>query len=92
MATYSQKKTSSRSEPDYKRIRFTDNIMPYCPGCGHGKHTRIIAEVVEKKGVYNPHHCYCTGRWFGIGNNYFEIDIEEAARKSSAWANGSNNV
>ena len=29
----------------------TDNILSYCPGCGHGTAHRIIAEVIEELGI-----------------------------------------
>ena len=27
----------------------TDNVLHYCPGCGHGTAHRLIAEVIEEK-------------------------------------------
>ncbi|MDP3444202.1 MAG: hypothetical protein Q8T08_15200, partial [Ignavibacteria bacterium] len=29
----------------------TDNVMHYCPGCGHGVAHRIIAEVISELGI-----------------------------------------
>ncbi|MCK5879382.1 MAG: 2-oxoglutarate oxidoreductase, partial [Holophagae bacterium] len=28
-----------------------DNVMHYCPGCGHGTAHRIIAEVIEEMDI-----------------------------------------
>lgn len=28
----------------------TDNIMHYCPGCGHGTTHRLLAEVIDRWG------------------------------------------
>ncbi|MCK4855768.1 MAG: 2-oxoglutarate oxidoreductase, partial [Bacteroidales bacterium] len=29
----------------------TDNVLSYCPGCGHGTVHNIIAEVIEELGI-----------------------------------------
>ena len=29
----------------------TDNVLSYCPGCGHGVAHRITMEVVEEMGI-----------------------------------------
>lgn len=36
----------------YKRTPLmTDNVLSYCPGCGHGTAHRIVMEVIEEMGV-----------------------------------------
>jgi len=29
----------------------TDNVLSYCPGCGHGVAHRLIAETIEEMGI-----------------------------------------
>ncbi|MDD4178110.1 MAG: 2-oxoglutarate oxidoreductase, partial [Bacteroidales bacterium] len=29
----------------------TDNVLSYCPGCGHGTAHRIVMEIIEELGV-----------------------------------------
>ena len=31
----------------------TNNVMHYCPGCGHGTTDRIIGEIIEVMGIQN---------------------------------------
>ena len=36
----------------YKRSAImTENILSYCPGCGHGTVHRILAELIEEEGL-----------------------------------------
>ncbi len=57
----------------------TDNVMHYCPGCGHGVVHRIIAEVIEEMGIQDnvvgisPVGCSV------LAYNYFDVDFVEAA-------------
>lgn len=30
---------------------FTDKTLSYCPGCGHGTATKLVAEVIEEMGI-----------------------------------------
>ena len=63
----------------YKRTPvLTDNVMHYCPGCGHGVVHRIIAEVIEEMGIQDnvigisPVGCSV------LAYNYFDVDFVEA--------------
>ncbi|MCB0800861.1 MAG: 2-oxoglutarate oxidoreductase, partial [Bacteroidales bacterium] len=36
----------------YKRSKLmTDNVMHYCPGCGHGTAHQVLAEVLEEENL-----------------------------------------
>ncbi|MDR1881250.1 MAG: 2-oxoglutarate oxidoreductase [Prevotella sp.] len=57
----------------------TDNVMHYCPGCGHGTIHRIIAEVVEEMGIQETTIGIAPVGCSVLAYNYFEIDMQEAA-------------
>ncbi len=57
----------------------TDNVMHYCPGCGHGTVHRIIAEVVEEMGIQNTTIAVAPVGCSVLAYNYFDIDTQEAA-------------
>jgi 2-oxoglutarate ferredoxin oxidoreductase subunit beta len=57
----------------------TDNIMHYCPGCGHGTVHRIIAEVVEEMGIQSETIAIAPVGCSVLAYNYFDIDCQEAA-------------
>ena len=36
----------------YRKTRLlTDDVMHYCPGCGHSTTHRLIAEIIEEMGI-----------------------------------------
>jgi 2-oxoglutarate ferredoxin oxidoreductase subunit beta len=46
----------------YKKTSLmTENVLSYCPGCGHGTAHRIIMEVIDEMGLQR-YHRYRT-RW-----------------------------
>ncbi|MFZ0472889.1 MAG: thiamine pyrophosphate-dependent enzyme, partial [Bacteroidales bacterium] len=57
----------------------TDNVMHYCPGCGHGTVHGVLAEVIEEEDLQS--------RTIGISPvgcsvlmyNYLDVDMQEAA-------------
>jgi 2-oxoglutarate ferredoxin oxidoreductase subunit beta len=57
----------------------TENVMSYCPGCGHGTVHRILAEVIQELGLQpetigvSPVGCSV------LMYNYIDIDIQQAA-------------
>lgn len=57
----------------------TDNVMHYCPGCGHGTVHRIIAEVVEEMGIQETTIAVAPVGCSVLAYNYFDIDTQEAA-------------
>ncbi|MBN2666680.1 MAG: 2-oxoglutarate oxidoreductase [Bacteroidales bacterium] len=62
-----------------KSSLLTDDIMHYCPGCGHSTTHRILAEIIEEEGIahdvigISPVGCSV------FIYNYIDIDWQEAA-------------
>ncbi len=64
----------------YKRSSVrTDNIMHYCPGCGHGTAHNIIAEVIEEMGIQQDTIGVTPVGCSVFMYNYLDIDMQEAA-------------
>jgi len=57
----------------------TDNVMHYCPGCGHGVVHRLIAEVIEEMGIQEKTIGVAPVGCSVLAYNYFDIDMQEAA-------------
>jgi 2-oxoglutarate ferredoxin oxidoreductase subunit beta len=64
----------------YKKTSvLTDNVLSYCPGCGHGTAHRLVAEVIEEMDIQadtvgvTPVGCSV------LMYNYMDIDMQEAA-------------
>ncbi|MDR1725052.1 MAG: 2-oxoglutarate oxidoreductase [Bacteroidales bacterium] len=57
----------------------TDAVMHYCPGCGHGRIHRIIAEVIEEMGIQDKAICIAPVGCSVLAYNYFEVDSQGAA-------------
>ena len=57
----------------------TDNVMHYCPGCGHGTAHRIIAEVVEEMGIQGTTIGVAPVGCSVLAYNYFDVDMQGAA-------------
>lgn len=57
----------------------TDNVMHYCPGCGHGTIHRIIAEVIDEMGIQSNTIGVAPVGCSVLAYNYFDVDIQEAA-------------
>ena len=57
----------------------TDNVMHYCPGCGHGTAHRIIAEVIDEMGIQDKTIGVSPVGCSVLAYNYFDIDFQEAA-------------
>jgi 2-oxoglutarate ferredoxin oxidoreductase subunit beta len=57
----------------------TDNVMHYCPGCGHGTVHRIVAEVIEEMGIQETTIGIAPVGCSVLAYNYFEVDMQEAA-------------
>ncbi|MBN3034141.1 MAG: 2-oxoglutarate oxidoreductase [Bacteroidales bacterium] len=64
----------------YRKSRvLTDNIMHYCPGCGHGTTHRIIAEVIEELDIQEEVIGIAPVGCSVLAYNYLDIDMQEAA-------------
>jgi len=57
----------------------TDDIMHYCPGCGHGTVHRIIAEVIEEMDIQAETIGIAPVGCAVFMYNYLDLDIQEAA-------------
>jgi 2-oxoglutarate ferredoxin oxidoreductase subunit beta len=64
----------------YKRTPvLTDNVMHYCPGCGHGLIHRLIAEVIEEMDIQDKTLAVAPVGCSVLAYNYFDVDCAEAA-------------
>ena len=64
----------------YKKTSvLTDNVLHYCPGCGHGTTHRLIAEVIEEMGIQSEVIGVAPVGCSVLAYNYFDIDMQEAA-------------
>ncbi|TVR74144.1 MAG: 2-oxoglutarate oxidoreductase [Marinilabiliales bacterium] len=57
----------------------TDNVMHYCPGCGHGTAHRLIAEVIEDMDIQSDTLGVTPVGCAVLMYNYLDIDMQEAA-------------
>ena len=57
----------------------TENVMHYCPGCGHGLIHRLIAETIEEMGIQDNTLLVAPVGCSVLAYNYFEVDAVEAA-------------
>ncbi|MCL2511594.1 MAG: thiamine pyrophosphate-dependent enzyme [Bacteroidales bacterium] len=57
----------------------TDNVLHYCPGCGHGVAHRLIAEVIDEMGIQDKTIGIAPVGCSVLSYNYFNIDMQEAA-------------
>lgn len=57
----------------------TDNVLHYCPGCGHGTAHRILAEIIEEEGLQSEAIGISPVGCSVFLYNYLDIDWQEAA-------------
>ncbi|MDD3666294.1 MAG: thiamine pyrophosphate-dependent enzyme, partial [Bacteroidales bacterium] len=57
----------------------TDNVLSYCPGCGHGTTHRLVAEVIEEMGIQNNTIGVAPVGCSVLAYNFFDIDMQQAA-------------
>ncbi len=64
----------------YKRTKvMTDDILHYCPGCGHGTVHRILAEIIDEEGLQSEAIGITPVGCSVFLYNYLDIDCQEAA-------------
>ncbi len=64
----------------YKRTDLmTDDILHYCPGCGHSTVHRIIAEIIDEEGIQSETIGISPVGCSVYLYNYIDIDCQEAA-------------
>jgi 2-oxoglutarate/2-oxoacid ferredoxin oxidoreductase subunit beta len=57
----------------------TENVMSYCPGCGHGTVHRILAEVIDEEGLQSATIGVSPVGCSVLMYNYIDVDIQQAA-------------
>ncbi len=64
----------------YKKTSvLTDNVLSYCPGCGHGTAHRILAEVIEEMGIQEKTIGIAPVGCSVLAYNFFDLDMQQAA-------------
>lgn len=67
----------------------TDNVLSYCPGCGHGTAHRILAEVLGEEGLQSQAIGVSPVGCSVLLYNFIDIDWQEAAHgRAPAVATG----
>jgi len=57
----------------------TENVMSYCPGCGHGTAHRILAEIIQELGLQSETIGVSPVGCSVLLYNYIDVDIQQAA-------------
>jgi 2-oxoglutarate ferredoxin oxidoreductase subunit beta len=57
----------------------TENVLSYCPGCGHGTAHRILAEVIDEEGIQSKTIGVSPVGCSVFMYNYLDVDMQEAA-------------
>jgi len=64
----------------YKKTKImTDNVLHYCPGCGHGTAHRILAEIIDEEGLQSETIGVSPVGCSVFLYYYLDIDWQEAA-------------
>ncbi|MGA1977234.1 MAG: thiamine pyrophosphate-dependent enzyme [Bacteroidales bacterium] len=64
----------------YKRTKvMTDNVLSYCPGCGHGTAHRLLAELIEEEGLQSETIGISPVGCSVLLYEFIDIDWQEAA-------------
>ena len=74
----------------YQKTRLlTDDVMHYCPGCGHGTTHRLIAEIIEEMDIQSEIIGVAPVGCSVLMYNYMNVDMQEAAHgRAPAVATG----
>jgi 2-oxoglutarate ferredoxin oxidoreductase subunit beta len=62
-----------------KSSLLTENVMSYCPGCGHGTVHRILAEVIQELDLQSKTIGVSPVGCSVLMYNYIDVDIQQAA-------------
>lgn len=57
----------------------TDNVLSYCPGCGHGTAHRILAEILQDAGLQETTVGVSPVGCSVLMYNFMDIDMQQAA-------------
>lgn len=71
----------------------TDNVLSYCPGCGHGVAHRITMEVIEEMGIASETIGIAPVGCSVLAYDFMNIDMQQAAHgRAPAVATGIKRV
>ncbi|MCX6257722.1 MAG: thiamine pyrophosphate-dependent enzyme [Bacteroidia bacterium] len=78
----------------YKRTPLlTENILSYCPGCGHGTVHRLIMETIEEMGIQSQTIGVAPVGCSVLAYQFMDIDMQQAAHgRAPAVATGIKRV
>ncbi|MDR2387772.1 MAG: 2-oxoglutarate oxidoreductase [Deltaproteobacteria bacterium] len=71
-------KASDNLSSLYGKTLFLDKLFSYCPGCGHGIVTRLVAETIEAMGIREKTVSVVGIGCGGFSHHYMDIDAIEA--------------
>lgn len=57
----------------------TNNVLSYCPGCGHGTTHRLIAEVIEEMNAQDKTIGIAPVGCSVLAYNFFDFDMQQSA-------------
>lgn len=64
----------------YKKTEcMTDNVLSYCPGCGHGTAHRIVMEVIDEMGIQDKTIGIAPVGCSVLAYDFMNIDMQQAA-------------
>jgi 2-oxoglutarate ferredoxin oxidoreductase subunit beta len=64
----------------YKKTELmTDNVLSYCPGCGHGTAHRIVMEVIDEMGIQDKTIGIAPVGCSVLAYEFMNIDMQQAA-------------
>ncbi len=76
-----------------KTCLLTDNVLSYCPGCGHGTAHRILMETIEEMGIAEETIGVAPVGCSVLAYEFMDIDIQQAAHgRAPAVATGIKRV
>lgn len=71
----------------------TDNVLSYCPGCGHGTANRIVMEVIDEMGIQDETIGVAPVGCSVLAYDFMNIDMQQAAHgRAPAVATGIKRV
>jgi 2-oxoglutarate ferredoxin oxidoreductase subunit beta len=78
----------------YKKTELmTDNVLSYCPGCGHGTAHRVVMEVIEEMGLWEDTIGIAPVGCSVLAYDFMNIDMQQAAHgRAPAVATGIKRV
>lgn len=79
MSGFNQEIISKENMVWQKPVTLTQNILHYCPGCGHGTVHKILMEVVQEMGLQSETIGVSPVGCSVFAYNYMDVDMQQAA-------------